>query len=461
MATDFDLDFFVIGGGSGGVRAARIAATHGARVALAESYRMGGTCVLRGCVPKKLYAYASRYADDFADAKGYGWSIGSTEFSWPTLVEAKEREVTRLSGIYRGNLERAGVRLYNCRATIEGPNEIRLDTGPRLTAAHILVATGSRPEFRPPIPGIDLAISSNEIFDLPEFPKRLLAVGGGYIALEFASIFARLGSAVTVAFRGDKILRGFDEDMRDGLTTALEHAGIAIRPHTLPTAIERTADGLRVTLSDGSTLAVDQVLVATGRYPATHELGLEALGVKLDGLGEVVVDRFSTSTVPSIHAVGDVTNRINLTPVAVREGHALADTLFGGKPTAVDHTNVASAVFTTPEIGSVGLTEAQARENFDIVDIFKTAFRPMKAVLAGRDEKTIMKIVVDGSTDRVLGVHILGHDAGEMIQLVAVAVHMKATKADFDATMAVHPTAAEELVTMRTRFARYEKNRAG
>ena len=460
MAKDFDLDFFVIGGGSGGVRAARIAATHGARVALAESYRMGGTCVLRGCVPKKFYAYASRYLDDFADAKGYGWSIGSTEFSWPTLVEAKEREVTRLSGIYRSNLERAGVRLYNCRATIEGPNEIRLDTGPRLTAAHILVATGSRPEFRPPIPGMDLAISSNEIFDLPEFPKRLLAVGAGYIALEFASIFARLGSAVTVAFRGDKILRGFDEDMRDGLTTALEHAGIAIRPQTLPTAIQRTTDGLRVTLSDGSVLEVDQVLVATGRYPATHELGLEKLGVKLDALGEVVVDRFSTSTVPSIHAVGDVTNRINLTPVAVREGHALADTLFGGKPTAVDHTNVASAVFTTPEIGSVGLTEAQAREGFDVVDIYKATFRPMKAVLAGRDEKTVMKIVVDGSTDRVLGVHILGHDAGEMIQLVAIAVHMKATKADFDATMAVHPTAAEELVTMRTRFARHEKSRA-
>lgn len=454
----FDVDFFVIGGGSGGVRAARIAATHGARVALAEFYRMGGTCVLRGCVPKKLYAYASRFADDFADAEGYGWTVPQPDFSWSKLVAAKEREITRLSAIYRATLEKAGVTTYECRATIVGPHEVSLETGARLSAKHILVATGSSPEFRPSIPGIDLAISSDEIFDLPAFPQRLLAVGSGYIALEFASIFTRLGSAVTVAFRGSEILRGFDQDMRDGLHAALRHAGIDLRPMTLPTAIERTAEGLSVTLSDGSALIVDQVLVATGRAPATHDLGLEGLGVKLDSLGEVVVDRFSTSTVPSIHAVGDVTNRINLTPVAVREGHALADTLFGGKPTAVDHANVASAVFTTPEIGTVGLTEIQARDAFDIVDIYKATFRPMKAVLSGRADTTIMKIVVDGSSDRVIGIHVLGHEAGEMIQLISIAVHMGATKADFDATMAVHPTMAEELVTMRARFARHTKS---
>lgn len=456
----FDVDFFVIGGGSGGVRAARIAAGHGARVALAENYRMGGTCVIRGCVPKKLYAYASRFADDFEDAAGFGWSLQKPVFSWPALVAAKDREIARLSGLYRSNLERAGVAIHDCRATIEGPHRVRLATGLLLTARHILVATGSRPEFRPPIPGMDLAINSNEIFDLGVFPKRLLAVGAGYIALEFASIFARLGSSVTVAFRGDGILRGFDGDMRDGLNEALQNSGVVLRPKTMPTAIERVPDGLRVSLSDGSSLDVDQVLVATGRSPATHDLGLEAIGVELAKDGEVVVDRFSTTRVPSIHAVGDVTNRINLTPVAVREGHALADTLFGDTPTAVDHDDVASAVFTTPEIGSVGLSEEEARGRFDVVDIYKAAFMPMRATLSGRTEKTIMKIVVDGTSDRVLGVHILGHEAGEMVQLLAIAVKMGATKADLDATMAVHPTVAEEIVTMRTRTARYERSAA-
>ena len=454
---DFDVDLFVIGGGSGGVRAARIAAGHGARVALAEDYRLGGTCVIRGCVPKKLFAYASRFADDFADAEGFGWTVPTPTFSWGKLVAAKEAEVSRLSAIYRGLLDRSGVAIHECRATVADPHHVMLATGAVVSARHILVATGGRPEFRPQIPGIDLAISSNEIFDLPAFPRRLLAIGAGYIALEFASVFARLGSEVTVAFRGDKILRGFDEDMRDGLTAALEHAGIAIRPHLLPIKIDRGTDGLDVTMSDGSTLVVDQVLVATGRYAHTQGLGLAEAGVELRGEGEIVVDRFSTTCIPSIHAVGDVTNRINLTPVAVREGHALADTLFGTRPTAVDHVNVASAVFTTPEIGTVGLTEEQARVQFGVVDIYKTSFRPMKAVLSGRDERTIMKIIVDGETDRVLGVHILGHDAGEMAQLVGIAVHMGATKADFDATMAVHPTAAEELVTLRTRTARYEQ----
>ena len=454
---EHDVDFFVIGGGSGGVRAARIAAGHGARVALAEDYRLGGTCVVRGCVPKKLYAYASRFADDFADATGFGWSVPQATFSWPTLVAAKEKEVSRLSDIYRTNLVKSGVEIHACRASVEGPNLVRLGTGAQVTAKHILIATGSRPEQHPTIPGIDRSISSNEIFDLQVFPKRLLAIGSGYIALEFASVFARLGSAVTVMFRGDEILRGFDGDMRAGLTEALREAGVVLRPRTLPTRIEQVADGLRVYLDDGSTLDVDQVLAATGRAPASWGLGLEEVGVKLDRHGAVEVDRFSTSTVPSIHAVGDVTNRVNLTPVAIREGHLLADMLFGGRDRAVNHDNVASAVFTTPEIGSVGLTEEEARLRFDLVDVYKSSFRPMKATLSGRAEKTVMKIVVDGITDRVLGVHILGHDAGEMIQLIGIAITMGATKAQFDETMAVHPTAAEELVTMRTRSARYTK----
>ncbi|MDX7950738.1 glutathione-disulfide reductase [Lichenihabitans sp. Uapishka_5] len=454
---EHDVDFFVIGGGSGGVRAARIAANHGARVALAESYRLGGTCVIRGCVPKKLYVYASRFADDFADAAGFGWEVGAARFSWPKLVAGKEAEVSRLSDIYRANLVKAGVTIHANRATVLGPNRIGLDTGAEVSARHILVATGSHPVFHPDIPGIDLAISSNEIFDLPAFPKRLLAIGSGYIALEFASAFVRLGSAVTVVYRGDAVLRGFDHDMQAGLSEALGHAGIDLRPRTSPTRIERVDGGLRVHLDDGTTVEVDQVLAATGRVPLTAGLGLEAAGVQLDASGAIRVDRFSTTSVPSIHAVGDVTDRINLTPVAIREGHLLADTLFGGRDRATDHANVASAVFTTPEVGTVGLTEADARERFDVVDVYKAAFRPMKATLSGRAEKTVMKILVDGITDRVLGVHILGHEAGEVIQAVAIAVHMGATKAQFDATMAVHPTAAEELVTMRTRTARHTR----
>ena len=454
---EHDVDFFVIGGGSGGVRAARIAAGHGARVALAETYRLGGTCVIRGCVPKKLYAYASRFADAFQDAAGFGWEVGEPRFSWAKLVAAKEREVSRLSDVYRANLVKAGVAIHACRATLAGPNRVRLGTGAELTAKHILLATGSHPVPHPDIPGIDLAISSNEIFDLPEFPKRLLALGSGYIALEFASIFARLGSAVTVVYRGDAILRGFDADMQAGLAKALGHAGIDLRPATMPTRIERIDGGLRVHLDDGATVDVDQVLAATGRVPSTRGLGLETAGVQLDNKGAVMVDRFSTSSVPSIHAVGDITNRINLTPVAIREGHLLADALFGGGDQAIDHGNVASAVFTTPEVGSVGLTEAEARARHDVVDVYKASFRPMMATLSGRPETVIMKVLVDGVTDRVLGVHILGHDAGEMIQLVGIAVHMGATKAQFDATMAVHPTAAEELVTMRTRSARYSR----
>ena len=453
---EFDVDLFVIGAGSGGVRAARIAAGHGASVMVAEAYRIGGTCVIRGCVPKKLMVYASRFADDFEDAAGFGWTVAKPVFDWKKLVQAKEVEITRLSGLYRANLAKAGVEIVETAATLEGPHEVRLaGNGRLLRARHILVATGATPVMEPGVPGVEHAISSNEIFDLPEFPRRLAIVGGGYIAVEFASLFTRLGAEVTLMLRADNVLRGFDEDMRDGLRDALRHAGVDLRFGTVPTAIEPQRRGLQVALSHGAPIAVDQIMLATGRRPNTQGLGLERAGVSLGGSGAVRVDAYSATNVASIHAVGDVTNRINLTPVAIREGHAYADSVFGGQNIRVDHADVATAVFTTPEIGTIGLSEAQARASHDVVDIYQSGFRPMKATLSGRAEKTLMKLVVDGTSDRVLGVHILGHEAGEMAQLLGIAVKMGARKSDFDATMAVHPTAAEELVTMRTRFARY------
>ena len=452
----YDVDLFVIGGGSGGVRAARIASGHGARVALAEEFRLGGTCVIRGCVPKKIYVYAGRFADAFRDAPAFGWSLDAPpRFDWPRLVAAKEREITRLSGLYGDTLGKAGVTVHPVRATVFDAHAVELADGRRVTARHILVATGGTPELRPPVPGLEHAISSDQIFDLPVFPRRLLAIGAGYIALEFASALAHLGSAVTVAFRGEKVLRGFDDDLRDALTGELEAGGITLRPGLSLRGIEKTDEVLRATLSDGSVLEVDQVLVATGRRPHTRDLGLEAAGVALDEKGSVKVNAFSTSSVPSIHAVGDVTDRLNLTPIAIREGHLLADTLFGGRPATVDHGDVATAVFTTPELGTVGLTEAEARARFAVVDIYKTSFRPLSATVSGSNTRMVMKIVVDGTSDRVLGVHVLGEGAGEMAQLLGVAVKMKATKADFDDTVAVHPTAAEELVTLRTRTARH------
>jgi glutathione reductase (NADPH) len=453
----FDVELFVIGAGSGGVRAARIAAGYGARVMVAEAFRIGGTCVIRGCVPKKLLVYASRFADDFADAAGYGWRVGETRFDWPAMVAAKEKEITRLSAIYRANLEKAGVEVIEERAEVAGSQSVRLASGRLVRARHILIAAGAAPELAPAIPGLEHAISSNEIFDLKSFPRRLLIVGGGYIAVEFASLFARLGVAVTQVMRADNILRGFDDDMRVGLREELGHAGVMFGFGRLPTRIEKRDGALHVAMSAGEDIVADQILVATGRRPNTGGLGLESAGVALDARGAVIVDGWSATNVATIHAVGDVTNRINLTPVAIREGHAFADHLFGGKSVAADHEDVPSAVFTTPEIGAVGLTEAKARERYDVVDIYLSRFRPMKATLSGRREQTIMKLVVDGASDRVIGAHILGHEAGEMIQLLGVAVKMKATKADLDATMAVHPTAAEELVTMRTRTARFER----
>jgi glutathione reductase (NADPH) len=453
----YDVDLFVIGAGSGGTRAARIAAGHGAKVMVAEEFRVGGTCVIRGCVPKKLMVYASRFVDAFEEAAGFGWTVPKPSFDWPRFVAAKEKEITRLSAIYSSNLEKAGVEIIASRATLEDPHTISLDGGRQVTAGTILVATGGAPTLGPDVPGREHAITSNEIFDLPVFPQRLLVIGAGYIAVEFASIFTRLGSAVTLTLRGDNVLRGFDEDMRIGLRDGLRAAGVDLRFGRLPTKIEKVADGLRVTFSDGATLAVDQVLVATGRAPATKGLGLEKAGVALGSKGEIRVDERSRTNVPSIYAVGDVTDRVALTPVAIREGHAFADSVFGGRDVVVDHSKIATAVFTTPEIGTVGLSEDMARELYSRVDIYAASFRPMKATISGRAEQTIMKIVVDATTDTVVGVHILGESAGEMAQILGIAVKMGATKADFDATMAVHPTAAEELVTLRTRRVRHER----
>ena len=459
--TDTEVDLFVIGAGSGGTRAARIAAGYGAKVMVAEEFRIGGTCVIRGCIPKKLFVYASRFPDEFEDAEGFGWKIEKMSFDWPALVAAKEKEITRLSGIYRTNMARVVVEIVEDRAILEDAHTVRLaKSHRRVRARYILIATGGGPVLAPKIPGVEHAISSNEIFDLPNFPQRLFIVGGGYIAVEFASIFTRLGAKVTQVFRAENVLRAFDDDMRSNLAVALRDAGVDLRSGILPARIEKTNKGLDVHLSDGSCLEADQVLIATGRRPNTGGLGLEKIGVELNQKGAVIVDSHSKTSVDHIYAVGDVTDRINLTPVAVREGHAFADSVFGDRPTAVSHVNVPSAVFTTPEIGTVGLSEQEARKIFDCVDIYLAQFRPLKATLSGSEEKVLMKIVVDGATDQVLGVHILGHDAGEMAQLVAIPVRMGCKKADFDATMALHPTAAEELVTMRTRAARYERTAA-
>jgi glutathione reductase (NADPH) len=457
---DAEVDLFVMGAGSGGVRAARIAAEHGAKVMIAEEFRIGGTCVIRGCIPKKLFVYASRFRDEFEDAEGFGWKIEKTSFDWPALVAAKEKEITRLSGIYRTNMTRVGVDIVEEHAVLDDARTVRLTKSDRRVRARcILIATGGGPVLQPKIPGSEYAISSNEIFDLPVFPQRLLIVGGGYIAVEFASIFARLGAKVTHVFRADNVLRGFDDDLRSNVAIALRDARIDLRAGILPERIEKSDKGLDVHLSDGSCVEADQVLVATGRRPNTKDIGIDKAGVELNKKGAVIVDSYSKTNVDNIYAVGDVTDRINLTPVAVREGHAFADTIFGDRPTAVSHINVPSAVFTTPEIGTVGLSEQEARKIFDIVDIYLAQFRPLKATLSGREEKVMMKIVVDGTTDQVLGVHVLGHDAGEMAQLVAIPVRMGCKKVDFDATMALHPTAAEELVTMRTRAARYQRPR--
>lgn len=448
------VDLFVIGGGSGGVRAARIAGQHGAKVMMAEEYRMGGTCVIRGCVPKKLFVHAGRYAHDLEDMAGFGWRVSGAEFDWLTLVANKDKEIARLEAIYRTNAEKAGVEIVAARAVVAGPNTVRIpSTGQEISARYILVATGAKPALGPDIPGRELAITSNEAFHLKRFPERVLVQGAGYIAVEFAGLFRALGAETHLVYRGGQILRGFDDDVRAHLASEMTKAGIHLHSGVTLTGIEAIAGGKTATLSDGTTVEVDEVMLAIGRNPNTAGLGLEAVGVTLDKGGAVEVDAASRTSVPSIYAVGDVTNRVNLTPVAIREGHAFADTVFGGKAWSVDHSGIASAVFSEPEIGTVGLTEEGARMACPKVDIYKTTFRPLKATLSGRDTRVLMKLVVDATDDRVVGCHIVGEGASEMIQLAAVAIGMGARKADFDRTVAVHPTAAEELVTLRTKSA--------
>lgn len=450
----FDYDLFVIGGGSGGVRAARIAASHGATVAIAEEYRMGGTCVIRGCVPKKLLVYASRFRDEFENSTGFGWDIGETSFDWPTLIANKDREITRLEGLYRATLERAGVTIFATRAVLTDRHTVRLQaSGRTVRAKTILVATGGWPYGEPDLLGRELTISSNEAFHLKELPKRILIAGGGYIAVEFAGIFAGLGAATTLVYRGEKILRGFDDDLRDGLTEEYGKRGIQIVTGRTFIRIERTGTGLVAHLSDGGRLEADQIMLAIGRWPNTVGLGLEAASVSLGARGEIAVDAQSRSSVDNIYAVGDVTDRVNLTPVAIREGHAFADSVFGAKTWDADHSLVPSAVFSTPEVGTVGLPEAAAREKYPRLDIYKARFRPLKATLSGRAERMLMKLLVDGDTGRVVGCHVMGPDAAEIVQIAAIALRMGATKSDFDATMALHPTVSEELVTMREKWA--------
>jgi glutathione reductase (NADPH) len=452
---DHNIDLFVIGAGSGGVRAARIASSHGARVMIAEEYRVGGTCVIRGCVPKKLLVYASRFSDEFDDAAGYGWSVGKREFDWAALIANKDREIARLESAYTTTLERYNVEIAKSRAVLEDAHTVRLATGARIRAETILIASGARPHHGTSIAGENHVISSNEAFHLKELPKRILIQGGGYIAVEFAGIFNGLGCDVTLVYRGEKILRGFDDDVREHLMRELRLRGIRILTRKIVKAVEKVDHGFDIALSDNEQFIVDLAMFATGRRPNIEGLGLENVGVKISERNGIMVDAYSRTSIPNIYAVGDVTDRVNLTPVAIREGHAFADTVFGNKPTAVDHTKVPTAVFSEPEVGVIGLTEAQAIEQFDKIDIYKTNFRPMKATLSGRDTRVFMKLVVDGNTDKILGCHIVGPDAAELIQVVGIAVTMGVTKGDFDATMAVHPTAAEELVTMREKAMSY------
>lgn len=449
--SEYDYDLFVIGAGSGGVRAARLAAQLGKRVAIAEEYRVGGTCVIRGCVPKKLLVYGSRYGAEIEDARAFGWDYADLRFDWPKLIHNVQREVDRLNGVYTRTLENAHVEQFLTRATVEGPHKVRLADDDRVVSAeYILVATGSAPAF-PDIPGNEHFISSNECFQLEALPESLIIMGAGYIGMEFASIFAGLGVSVTVLYRGGQILRGFDMDLRDELAEALRDRGIDLRMNTNVAAIEKEADGYRILLEDGESILATRVMAATGRTPNTQGLGLEAAGVELGPNGRVVVGATSKSTVDSIYAVGDVTDRANLTPVAIREGTAFVETVFEGQPKGMDYAFIPTAVFTEPEIGTVGLSEEEAREKTS-VDIYKASFRPMRATISGRSEKVLIKLIVDADTDTVLGLHMLGSDAGEIAQMAAIALRLGVTKEQLDATMALHPSVAEEIVTMRQKW---------
>ena len=445
----YDYDLYVIGAGSGGVRAARMSAAFGARVAVAEEGRLGGTCVNVGCVPKKLLVYASHVSEEIAEAAAYGWTVAGTSFDWPALIANKDREIDRLNGIYRRLLEGAGVEIHAARASLVDAHTVAVD-GRQVTAETILIATGGRVKL-PDIPGIEHAITSNEAFYLGELPKRVAVIGGGYIAVEFAGIFNGMGSQVTEIYRGEQILRGFDADVRHTLAEEIRKKGIDLRCHLNVTRIEKTDTGLTLSLTDDSKLAVDQVMYATGRVPNVDGLGLHEVGVAMDDNGAVLVDDFSRTSVDNIYAIGDVTDRLQLTPVAIMEGMAFAKTLYDGKPTRADHANVPSAVFSQPPVGSVGLTEADAHAEFGAVHVYRTTFTPMKQTLTGRAEKCMMKLIVDPASDRVIGAHMVGPDAGEIIQGIGIAVKMGATKAQFDATVGIHPTVAEEFVTMRDR----------
>jgi glutathione reductase (NADPH) len=444
----YDFDLFTIGGGSGGVRASRFSAGLGARVAVAEADRFGGTCVNVGCIPKKLFSYAAHVREELKDAADFGWNIAEPGFDWPRLLANKDREIARLNGVYERVLANAGVSIFHEKAFVKGKNEV-LVGGKTVTAKNILVATGSWPQV-PEIPGRELAITSNEAFHLQRLPSRALVVGGGYIAVEFASIFNGLGVATTLAYRGAQLLRGFDAELGKRLGEEMGRKGVSVLLKKNPSKIEK---GLKVTFEDGGVQDFDLVMFATGRKPNTAGLGLEAAGVRLAADGAVVVDNFSKSSVDSIHAIGDVTNRLNLTPVATAEGMALAKTLFGGTPTPVDHENVPTAVFAHPNLGTVGLSEEKARERYGKVDIYKTAFRSLKHSMGKNEEKIFMKLVVDATSQRVVGAHMIGPDAGEVIQGIAIAVKLGATKAQFDATIGIHPTAAEEFVTLREKSA--------
>ena len=443
----FDYDLFVIGAGSGGVRAARMSASHGAKVAVAEEYRVGGTCVIRGCVPKKLFVYASHFAEEFEDAAGFGWTVADAKFDWPTLVKNKDAEIDRLNGIYIKNLEASGVEILQGRAIVKDANTVTLD-GRDITAKYILVAVGGTP-FMPQIEGVEHAISSNEAFHIEALPKDIIVVGGGYIAVEFAGIFNGLGVDTTLVYRGAQILRGFDNEVRDHLAAEMAVKGVSIKTESDIAAITKTDNGYTVTYQDGSTQDTGLVMYATGRVPMTDGLGLENAGVELGAKGEIKVDAYSKTNIDSIYAVGDVTARAELTPVAIREGAAFAETVFNDNPLAVDHSIIPTAVFSQPSIGTVGLGEEAAREAGHEIDVYAASFRPMKNTLSGNPEKTLMKLIVDKADDKVLGLHIVGPDSGEMIQAFGVAFTMGATKAQFDATIAVHPTAAEELVTFK------------